>query len=300
MGFVRSAVLSVGGLSLGLAFAFSAPASLRADDDDDRRERQQEAAERFRERQEELRERREERNEEARERWEDWLEDRDDDDRRSWRFRGHHGSRFGQNNWRFVVPHTKNNAGAYFSIGKGHFYTPSPVAPLFRSGLVANAPPPAAVQIQQPVELRFGGFQRHNDLGGRLEFAANLICLEMNYNYRGNLGFDLAYRRAYGLLQVARDIHSDQHQGDRRAIQARADDVDRLFHYLRGQVRYWTPTGNARVGDGGLTSKLANLEAIIHHLCWEVGVEPHGRYSGEGPMIDVNQGAPPPPPMPNR
>jgi len=297
MQFMRPAFLSAVGLTFSLVTGFLSPKALRADDDD-RKERRQEAVERLRERQEDQRERRQEQREEARERWEDWLEDRDDDDRRSWRFRGHHGSRFGHNDWRYVVPHERNHAGAYFSIGKSHFYTPAPVVALPRTGVTPNAPPPNVINIGQPIELQFGGFQRHEDLGGRLVFAANALCLEMSYNYRDNPGFALAYRSAYDLLQAARFIHAKEHQGDRQAVQARVDDVDRLYHRLRNQARYWTQTGNARVGDGGLGSKLANLEAIIHQICWVVGVEPHNGSESQGDLIDPNQDAPPPLPVP--
>jgi hypothetical protein len=275
-------ILSYGAVSaLGLSLAFAIPAVARADDDDDRRERREEARERAQERREEWRERLEDRREEIRDR----IEDAHDDHRRRWRQR-HHGSRFGHNDWNFVVPHRNNHAGAYFSIGKLHFYTPSPIVP---------ARPGVSVQVQKPAELRFGGFQRHSDLGGRLVYDANALCLEMHYNYRNNPGFAHAYREAYDILQAAKFIHAREHQGNHQAIRDRAAAVDRLFHHVQEQVANWRPTGNVRVGDDDLWGKIGNVEAIIHHLCWEVGVQPHhDEHQAPARPIDPNQPAPPP------
>jgi len=260
MTFLRTGVISAVALTLASASPFAILSAVRGDDDDDRRRRG---------------------NQNRR----DHDHDDNDDHRRGWSNR-HHGSRYGHNDWRFVVPNRHNYGGAYFSIGKLHFYTPSPIVP---------ARPGVTVQVQKPVELRFGGFQRHNDLGARLVNDANALCLDMYYNYRNNPGFAHVYREAYDILQAAKFVHAKEHQGDHNAIRDQAVKMDRLYHHIQEQVANWTPTGNRRVGNDDFFEKIANVEAIIHHLCWEVGVQPHQdeRHQPAQP-IDPNQPAPPP------
>jgi len=263
MNFVRSALLSAVGLSLGLGLAAVNPAAARPDDDDDRRGR------------------------DHRDHDHDHDHDRDHDRRG----RYHHGSRYGRADWTFVVPARNNYVGAYFTIGKVHFYTPSPIVPV--APIVGNASRPPVVEVQKPVELKFGGFNRHHDLAQRLVYEANAMCLDMHYNYRNNPDFNHAYREAYDILQTAKFIHAKEHQGDHQAIRERMVAADRLFHHVDDQLRRWVPGGNRRIGNDQLPEKIANVEAIIHHLCYEVGIQPHGQPAAP-PPVNPNEQAPPP------
>jgi hypothetical protein len=261
MNVLRSALLSAVGLllSLGLVVANPTFAGGRDDDDDDRRRRGR----------------------------------RDDDDDHDHRRRGYynHGSRYGRTEWRYVVPHRQNYVGAYFSIGKAHYYTPTPIVP--RVVIAGQAPPPV-VEVQKPVELKFGGFNRHHDLAQRLVYEANAMCLDMHYNYRNNPDFHHVYREAYDILQAAKFIHAKEHQGNHQAIRERMVAIDRLFHHVEEQMRRWVPGGNRRIGNDQLPEKVANVEAIIHHLCYEVGVQPHGHAEVAPPPVNPNEPAPPP------
>ena len=119
------------------------------------------------------------------------------------------------------------------------------------------------------------------------------MCLDMYYNFQNNRDFAHVYREAYDILQAAKFVHAKEHQGNHQAIRERAAAIDRLFHHVEDQASRWVQGGDRRIGDDRLLDKLARVEAIIHHLCWEVGVEPHGRPRPPA-AIDPNQPAPPP------
>ena len=90
-------------------------------------------------------------------------------------------------------------------------------------------------------------------------------------------------------------VHAKEHQGNHNAIRDQAVKMDRLYHHIQDQVANWTPTGNRRVGNDDFFEKIASVEAIIHHLCWEVGVQPHhDEHHQPAQPIDPNQPAPPP------
>jgi hypothetical protein len=259
-------LFSAVGLSLCLGFAPTNSADgFAPDDDDDRKKRGHRGHDHDRD------------------------DDDDDDDRRR---RRHHGSRYGHKDWTHVVPHHQRHNGAYFSIGKLRFYTAAPVVPVAPVAVGRPAPPP--VQVQKPIELKFGGFQRHDDLGRRLEYHANAMCLDMHYNYRHYRNFAHVYREAYDILQAAKFIHAKEHQGDHQAIRDRMIAVDRLLHHVQEQAEGWTQSAGRQVGNDSLQDKIASVEAVVHHLCYEVGVEPHHQGAPAPRQINPDEAAPPP------
>ena len=184
----------------------------------------------------------------------------------------HHGIHYGHNNWNYVVPHHGHYAGAYYTLGAAHYYTPTVVT----RQIVGAAP----VVVQKPIELAFGGFSRYQDLAGRLAVEANAMCLDMHYNYRHNPNFTAVYREAYSVLQAAKYL---QEQGDRETITKRMVEVDVLFHQMQDEVRGWSRAATKQIGDTALPQKIEGVEAVLHHLCYDVGVEPHNQPAEEAP-----------------
>lgn len=209
----------------------------------------------------------------------------------------HHGVYFGHQNWHHVVPHHQTYAGAYYTVGSNHFYTPSPVVPIVTAAPQFAGPPPRVVEVQRPVELSFNGFSRSEDLAGRMAVVANALCLDMHYNYRHNRNFAEVYGEAYGVLQAAKYIHGKEHQGDRDTIRNRMVEVDRLFHHVQDEMRGWTRAANRQIGPDTLPEKLAGMEAVLHHLCYDVGVKPHEQPAEDAPPPGNSEEVAPPPPV---
>lgn len=198
----------------------------------------------------------------------------------------HRGIHYGHNNWNYVVPHHNQFAGAYYSQGATHYYTPTIVT----RQVVGVAP----VVVQKPVELAFGGFSRNQDLAGRLSVEANAMCLDMHYNYQHNKNFVEVYRAAYNVLKAAKYLHGKEHQGDRETITNRMVEVDALFHDVQDQVRGWSRVVTKQIGASELQQKVEGVEAVLHHLCYDVGVEPHTQPVEEAPPpADLRETIPP-------
>jgi hypothetical protein len=98
----------------------------------------------------------------------------------------------------------------------------------------------------------------------------------MHYNYRHNPGFEESYREAYALLTAAKYVHAKEHQGDRMAIRDQVVQMDQLMHHVQGEVVQWSRHHVRQVASGGVIEKSSAVEAILHHLCYDVGIEPHG------------------------
>lgn len=204
----------------------------------------------------------------------------------------HHGTYYGHQDWNYVVPHHSTYGGAYYSTGDTHYYTPAHVVPIAPS--LHEAPlQPTPVTVQKPIAMRFDGFSRYQDLAGRLDVAANLLCLDMHYNYRHHPRFAEIYREAYGILQAAKFIHGKEHQGDQETIRRRMAEVDRLFHHVQGEIVDWTPAQVKPIGSEPLQAKASALEAILHHLCFDVGVKPHEQPQEVAPAPQVEEAPPP-------
>lgn len=198
--------------------------------------------------------------------------------------------------YRYVVP-SSGHHGAFYTYQDVHYYTP-PVAHVvvqqpqfvpqqpqqFVQNVVPAVPP-------QPVQLRFGGFQLHQQLAERLEGLANQFCLDLHYNYQHNPGYTEVYREAYRLLQVAKYVHGRDHQGDHATIQRSGNSIDELFHHVQGEIRGWRSGNQRQVGRLSLAAKTEELEAVIHHLMFDIGVKP---VHDDGPALAPREEAPPP------
>lgn len=208
----------------------------------------------------------------------------------------HHGVHYGHNNWHHVVPHHRTYVGAYYTVGHTHYYTPSPVVPVLQLAANPAAPAPAPIEVQKPVELTFGGYSRYEDLAGRLTFEANALCLDMHYNYKHNKNFAEVYREAYDVLLAAKYIQGKEHNGDRATLNKKMVEVDKLFHHVQDEMRTWTRVEAKQVGTNALPEKIEGVEAVLHHLCFDVGVKPHEAPAGAAGTVDPTEVAPPPPP----
>lgn len=190
----------------------------------------------------------------------------------------HHGSHFGHSNWNYVVPAHHGghqHSGSFYVQGDAHYYTPTPIVRVAPASFQSAQVYPTPV-VQQPVQLQFGGFARCEDLAGRLETEANRLCLDMFYNYQHNPGFAATYKEAYSLLESSKYVHAKQHQGDREAIRHHVTQMDGLLHHVQDELRQWSRNHARQVGSGGIIEKSSAVEAILHHLCYDVGIEPHG------------------------
>ncbi len=169
--------------------------------------------------------------------------------------------------YRYVVPATPRH-GTFYTYEDQHYFTP-PAPPV-----VINQP----VVVQRPVQAEFGAFKHYEQLSDRLETLANQLCLDLHYNYQRNRNYAETYREAYQMMQMAKFIHGGEHRGDRDAVRKAGRDIDDLFHHVQAELKTWTREERRRVGEYGLMAKVEELEAMIHHMLFDVGVKPdHNR-----------------------
>lgn len=193
-----------------------------------------------------------------------------------------------QDQYRYVVP-SGGRYGAFYTHDNGSYYTP----PVTR--VVGEQQQPAP----RPVLLKFGGFQKHEELAERLEMLANNICLDLHQNYQDNPGFDEVYGEAYKLLQAAKYVHGKEHQGDKAAIQRSVNSIDEMFHHMQRDIGEWRNANRRQVGQMSLAAKTEEFEAVLHHLMFEIGVKPaHDNHDEEIPsprnQASPREDAPPP------
>ena len=211
------------------------------------------------------------------------------------RVSAYHGVYFGRSNWNYVVPTRATFVGGYYSVGPARYYTPTPVVSVLSAPPVAIGQPPV-VEERKPVELAFGGFARFEDLAGRLVIDVNVLCLDMHHNYQGNKNFANVYADAYGILQSAKYLQSNEHKGDKETVRKRVVVLHDLLHRVMDETNGWVRTARKQVGTDMLEEKLAGVEAISHHLTYDVGIKEEERAVGEAPPpVDPREVAPPPP-----
>lgn len=189
--------------------------------------------------------------------------------------------------YRYVVPHAAHH-GAYYTYEDAHYYTPP--APR-----VAAGPPVAA---QRPTPIEFGGLKHYEALAERLDALANQLCLDLHHNYQHNRNYDETYREAYQVLQAAKFIHGAEHAGDRDAIRRSAGSLDNVFHHVQGELRNWSSADVRPVGRYSLAAKLEEMEALLHHLMFDLGVRPDHDNPPGAPPPDGEIAPPPRPPAP--
>lgn len=205
------------------------------------------------------------------------------------------GAHYGRPDWHYVVPQHDRYAGSYYTSGTSHYYTAAPITSLPPTASTAMPLPATAIATQRPIEVAFGGFSRYEDLAGRLVAEANAMCLDMNYNYRHNRNFNDVYAEAYGVLQAAKYVHAADHSGNRAAIVQQVVEIDKLFHHVREEVSGWRRENVKLVGNTELLPKLQGVEAIIHHLAFDIGVKPHEQVTEDAPPPVVAEEIAPPP-----
>jgi hypothetical protein len=164
--------------------------------------------------------------------------------------------------WHFFVPHyDRHYHGSYYLDDGIHYYVARPYVTDRRAYVAAR-----------PVAIEFGGYSHVDDLAGRLQRQANELCLDLHHNYRHNAGFATTYREAYQILSTAKYIHAKEHQGERDEVARRVDELDGLLHHVQDDVKGWSRRHRRQIGRTGVQTKLALVEATLHHLMHDVGV----------------------------
>ena len=187
-------------------------------------------------------------------------------------------------NYQYVIPSYQNNQGTYYTHSNTRFYHDQ------HGG--TNPGRPSAVQ--------FGGYAHVDDLAARLETMTNEFCLDLHYNYQHNPGFAETYREAYQILELARYAHDEEHHGDRAEFARVLKEIDPLFHHVEEDVANWSRNHRRQFGRLGIIDKMQNMEAVIHHLMWDIGVTPdhhdgHGSEAAPAPGGGVETAPPPRP-----
>lgn len=161
--------------------------------------------------------------------------------------------------YHYVVPAHENH-GTYYTYEDTRYYTPAKVS--------------GGTTAYKPVAIEFGAFAHVDELSTRLERVANQLCLELHHNYRHNPGFKETYREAYRILSKAKYVHDSGHGGDQEAIRKTLSDMDIEFHHVVEEFQGWSRHVHRPVGHGDVGPKVAEIEALIHHLLYDVGVKP--------------------------
>lgn len=180
--------------------------------------------------------------------------------------------------YHYVVP-SYAGYGAYYRYGNESYYTSPTVA--------------GRHTVYRPQPVAFGGFSHVDELSARLERAANQLCLDLYYNYNHNPGFKETYREAYQLLSKAKYVHGSEHGGDQEAIRQTLGEMDSLFHHVVDDLTGWSRHVHRPIGHGGAGPKVAEIEALIHHLMNDAGVKPaHDAAGQEAPNAEVRSTSP--------
>jgi hypothetical protein len=181
--------------------------------------------------------------------------------------------------YRYVVPAAANK-GAFYTFAEKRYYTPA----------VEKADDePVAVK---PRELAFGGFEHQHELAERLERLTNEFCLDLYYNYRHNPDFRVTYREAYQLLRDAKSLHRNADHGRMDLSRRSVRRIDQLFHHVQDDVREWVGDDHQTIGQLSLPAKVEELEALIHHLMYDLGVEPDHHHDHDDSSSDEEAPAP--------
>ena len=192
--------------------------------------------------------------------------------------------------YQHVVPSYGNYQGNYYTHDKSHYYYPQ---------TVSNQNGVQVQRISRPVVIQFGSFSHVDDLASRIEFLCNEFCLDLHYNYQHNPGFAETYREAYQLLQASKAAHASEHRQDRVELARIVGEMDPLFHHLEEDVEPCSRHHHRQIGNLGIIDKMQQIESTIHHLLYDVGVEPQ-HHDGDheeapAPGGGVEQAPPPAP-----
>ena len=172
--------------------------------------------------------------------------------------------------YQYVIPPQQHNHGTYYTNNDTHYYYQAPPV-AYRPGTQVPLRPATPVQ---PTALEFGSFSHVDDLSGRLATMANELCLELHYNYGNNPGFAPIYAEAYQILEAAKFAHNMEHQGDRDGLARTLGDLDPLFHHVQEEMAGWNRNERKTIGQLSIDDKMQQMEALLHHTLFDVGVRP--------------------------
>ena len=186
-------------------------------------------------------------------------------------------------NYQYVIPSYQNTQGTYYTHSNTRYYHNQ------HGGTHGR-----------PTAVQFGEYAHVDDLAARLETMTNEFCLDLHYNYQHNPGFAETYGEAYQILELARYAHDEEHHGDRAEFARVLKEIDPLFHHVEEDVASWSRNHRRQFGRLGIIDKMQNMEAVILHLMWDIGVTPdhhegHGSEQAPAPGGGVETAPPPRP-----
>jgi hypothetical protein len=192
---------------------------------------------------------------------------------------GHHVTEHHED-YHHVIPPQQHNHGTYYTNNDTHYFYQAPPV-VYRPGTRVAQRPATPVQ---PTALEFGSFSHVDDLSGRLATMANELCLELHHNYGHNPGFAPIYAEAYQILDAAKYAHSKEHQGDRAGLARTLGGLDPLFHHVQEEMAAWNRDEHKTIGQLTIDDKLQQMEALLHHTLFDVGVKPqHDEHATQAP-----------------
>ena len=159
----------------------------------------------------------------------------------------------------YVIPSSQNSRGTYYTNNNVRYY---------------HDHDHGHGHAGRPAPVQFGGFSHTDDLAIRLEFLGSELCFDMHYNYQHNHEFDDTYREALDLFHQAKAVHLESHHGHHAELAKLVAQMDPLFHHIEKDVATWTRHDHRQVGQGGIKSKMEQMESLIHHMMYDAGVEP--------------------------
>ena len=174
---------------------------------------------------------------------------------------GRYNYDFIEDNSKYVLPHyDDNHTGTYWNRDGKYYYRPQ-TQTRYRTQ-------------SQVEEMRFGGRRHMDDLAERLEALVNETCLELHYNYGHNRDFKQTYADAYRILDDAKWVHNRGNYGNSSEMRRRLMRMDEQIHKVQDSVRGWNSSNRRSYGDVSLRSRLRLVEASIHHLMYDAGIDP--------------------------
>lgn len=173
----------------------------------------------------------------------------------------------------YVLPHFDHHYHGSYWVDSGVYY--------YRPRTYVSYSAPATYAVSSPVRIEFGGFKQSQDLVGRLGLLANELCLDLHYNYSHNPGYAETYREAYRILNISKSLQTYERGGNQVEIVRQIQELDPLFHSIQDRLISWNRVHQRQIGQAGLQTKLQIMETLLHHLAYDVGIEPHGMNTTE-------------------
>ena len=65
-----------------------------------------------------------------------------------------------------------------------------------------------------------------------------------------------------------------EHQGDRDGLARTLGDLDPLFHHVQEEMAGWNRNERKTIGQLSIDDKMQQMEALLHHTLFDVGVRP--------------------------